>query len=347
MKLEDVISELKAYDKQVNIMEVCGTHTASIFRNGIRSLISNKIRLISGPGCPVCITPSEYIDRAIEWSMKQDCILLTFGDMMKVAGTKQSLSEAKADGAKVEIMYSPLDAVKKAKERPNITYIIAAVGFETTVPAYALVLEQIINSNIKNVKFLTALRRVMPALEFVCANDSGINGFIAPGHVSSILGSKAYEELAVKYGRPFAVAGFEGEHILAAIYDIAKQTEKDKAEVHNLYSSSVREEGNTKALGYINKYFEFGTAAWRGLGEIPDSGLYLRPEYLDYDAGSFGINDTQVDVTSPCRCAEVIIGKINPDECPLFKTVCTPTKAKGPCMVSSEGACGIWYRFSK
>jgi hydrogenase expression/formation protein HypD len=189
MKLEDVITELKAYDKQVNIMEVCGTHTASIFRNGIRSLISNKIRLISGPGCPVCITPSEYIDRAIEWSKKQDCILLTFGDMMKVAGTQQSLSEAKGDGAKVEIMYSPLDAVKKAKERPDITYVIAAVGFETTVPAYALVLEQIINSNLKNVKFLTALRRVMPALELY-VRMIWDNGFLAPGHVSSILGRR-------------------------------------------------------------------------------------------------------------------------------------------------------------
>lgn len=228
MNIEEIISELKAYDQQVNIMEVCGTHTASIFRHGIRSLISDKIRLISGPGCPVCITPAEYIDRAIEWSKKPDCLLLTFGDMMKVAGTKQSLSEAKGEGAKVEIMYSPLDVLKRAKERPGMTFIIAAVGFETTVPSYALVLQQIIAGGLNNVKLLTALRRVIPALEFVCASDTGINGFIAPGHVSSILGSKAYAELAGNYGRPFAVAGFEGEYILAAIYDLVKQKEKTR-----------------------------------------------------------------------------------------------------------------------
>lgn len=349
MNLERIINELKSYDgQQVKIMEVCGTHTASIFKNGIKSLISEKIKLISGPGCPVCVTPSAYIDKAIDWAKRDNCVLLTFGDMMKVPGTKQSLSEAKADGAQVEIMYSPQEALIKAEFNPEVTYVVAAVGFETTIPAYALLLEQIENKNIENIKFLTALKRIMPALEYICSTDSEISAYIAPGHVSTILGADVYNQLAFKYHKPFAVAGFEAEHVLIAVYDLINQLSQNKAEVHNLYPSAVSPEGNTKAVSYINKYFEPGSAYWRGLGEINDSGYYLRDSYCKYDAGSLGIvDDTENNTFSRCRCGEVIIGKINPDECPLFRKVCTPVKPQGPCMVSTEGTCGIWYRFSR
>lgn len=348
MNLETIIKELKDYQgKNLKIMEVCGTHTVSIFKNGIKSLLSPAIKLISGPGCPVCVTPASYIDKAIEWAHKPGCVLLTFGDMMKVPGVNESLSEAKAYGANVELMYSPQEVLKKALNNPDITYIIACVGFETTIPAYSLLLEQLEQNNISNVKLLTALRRVIPALEFICANDSEIDAFIAPGHASTILGVQAYNELAAKYHKPFAVAGFEAEHVLVAIYDLVKQAESQKAVVHNLYPAVVRPEGNTLALEYIRKYFLPSAALWRGIGVIEDSGLYLKEEYAKYDAGSYNLTEDTDKQASKCRCGEVILGKINPDECPMFAKGCTPAKPKGPCMVSAEGTCGIWFRFSQ
>ena len=348
MDLEKIIHDIKSYNgNEIRIMEVCGTHTSSIFKNGIRSLLSPAVKLISGPGCPVCVTPSSYIDKAIEWAHKPDSTLLTFGDMIKVPGRDKSLSDAKADGASVEIIYSPQEALKKAANNPNHTYIVACVGFETTIPAYCLLLQQMKKENITNIKLLTALRRVLPALEFVCSTDSGIDAYITPGHVSTILGSLAYTDMASKYAKPFAVAGFEAEHVLVAIYDLINQVKNGRHEVHNLYPSAVRPEGNKAARDYIDTYFEPGTAYWRGLGVMNESGYYLRREYTEYDAGSFNLTDkAEQEALSACRCGEVILGKINPDECPLFKKACDPLKAKGPCMVSTEGACGIWYRFS-
>ncbi|MGI5902223.1 MAG: hydrogenase formation protein HypD [Desulfitobacteriia bacterium] len=346
MNLEKIIRDLKEYSgPPLNIMEVCGTHTASIFKNGIKSLLSSGIRLISGPGCPVCITPAAYIDRAVELALKPNHTLLTFGDMMKVPGGNSSLSDAKAQGGKVEIIYSPQEALKKAKQNPATTYVLACVGFETTTPSYAILVEQIHKQEITNIKLLTALRRVLPALDYICAGENEISAFLAPGHVSAVLGSKAYENLARKYNKPFAVAGFEGEHILLAIYDLVKQVEQNKNEVHNLYPSIVREKGNPKALAYIDNYFEPGPAYWRGIGSLEESGLYLKKEFREYDAGSFALADPTQEKPNPCRCGEVIQGRINPDECPLFTKTCTPSKPLGPCMVSPEGTCGIWYRF--
>lgn len=348
MNLEKIIKEIGDYNgTNLKIMEVCGTHTASIFKNGIKSFLSPAIQLISGPGCPVCVTPAAYIQQAIEWALKDDCVLLTFGDMMKVPGFHQSLSEAKAEGANVEIMYSPQEVLKKAVNHPEQTYILACVGFETTIPIYSLLLDQLEKNNITNVKMLTALRRILPALDFICAIDSEIDAFLAPGHASTILGADAYIGLAAQYKKPFAVAGFEAEHVLIAVYDLLKQTQKQQHEVHNLYPSVVRPEGNTAAMQMIRKYFVPGPAYWRGIGAIKDSGFYLSEKYQKYDAGSSGLTDEGNKIVSKCRCGEVIIGKINPDECPMFGKICTPLQAKGPCMVSTEGTCGIWYRFSQ
>lgn len=345
--VEQVIKELKEYDGlPIKLMEVCGTHTASIFKSGVRSLISPKLRLISGPGCPVCVTPAAYIDRCIAFAMKENHVLVTFGDMMKVPGLNGSLSQAKGDGARVELMYSPMEVVEKAKQNPGTTYVIAGVGFETTVPAYALTIEEAERQGVKNIRLLTALKTVMPALQWICENEDGIDAFLCPGHVSVIIGSAAYEQLAAQYGKPFVVAGFEPEHILAGIYDIVKQLEsKNKTEtsVHNLYKNAVKTEGNKKAQEMISRYFEPGSAMWRGLGMIPDSGLYLRPEYEAYDGGSKGL-DQDIQLPEACRCGDVIIGRINPNECPMFGQACNPMHPYGPCMVSSEGACGIWYR---
>lgn len=342
MDIQTVIQYLKDYDgPEIKLMEVCGTHTASIFKSGIRSLISPKIKLISGPGCPVCVTPTAYIDKCIEYATLDNHVLLTFGDMMKVPGTNGSLSDMKGKGAKVELMYSPFEAIEKAMEHPEITYVVAAVGFETTAPAYALMMQQAVAKNVKNIRLVTALKTVIPALTWICENQKDIDGFICPGHVSTIIGSVPYEELAEKYKKPFVVAGFEAEHILAVIYDIVRQLEQGEYQVKNLYSNAVRDEGNIKALEVLNTYFETGSAMWRGLGVIEDSGLYLKDTF--YDGGSRGL-DKDMELPAGCSCGDVIVGKINPDQCPMFKTKCSPMNPFGPCMVSAEGACGIWYR---
>ena len=342
MDIAQVIDYLKAYDgRQLKLMEVCGTHTAAIFKNGIRDLISPKIRLISGPGCPVCVTPTAFIDKCVEYAKAEGRELLTFGDMMKVPGTAGSLSENKAadrDGAKarITIMYSPLEAIEKAKADPETTYVVAAVGFETTAPTYALLVEEAARQGVENIRLVTALKTAVPALHWICENQNDIDGFICPGHVSVITGVHVYDELAEKYGKPFVVSGFEAEHILAAIYRIVKQIETGEGRVENMYPNAVKEDGNPKPL----------KAMWRGLGLIDDSGLYLRDEYKAYDGGSRGL-DEDMELPEGCRCGDVITGHINPDQCPMFAGgSCTPMDPFGPCMVSSEGSCGIWYRNS-
>jgi hydrogenase expression/formation protein HypD len=343
--LQQVKDELKNYNgRKIKIMEVCGTHTASIFKNGIRSLLSPQIQLISGPGCPVCVTSSVYIDKLVEYSLMENHMILTFGDMMKVKGSKMSLTGAKAVGGKVKILYSPLSAIKEAKENPNTQFIFAAVGFETTTPIYALMIEEMLKENITNLRFLTSLKTIIPALSFICENEKDIDAFLCPGHVSVITGSSVYNELAQKYHKPFVVSGFEGEHILAAVYEIVSQIVHNQNKTKNMYISAVSEEGNTKAADMIHKYFESTSDYWRGIGIIENSALKLRDEYSQFDAGS-RFNTHIEDVTPKgCRCTDVILGRISPVECPLFDKVCSPLNAVGPCMVSTEGACGIWYK---
>lgn len=344
MEIKEVIDYLKCYDgRPLKLMEVCGTHTAAIFRNGIRDLISPKIRLISGPGCPVCVTPTAYIDKCVEYAKTPGCRLLTFGDMMKVPGTGGSLSENKAS-ADIEIMYSPFEAIEKAKTDPDTTYVVAAVGFETTAPTYALMIREAADRGMRNIKLVTALKTAIPALRWICENQNDIDGFICPGHVSVITGCHIYDELAEKYEKPFVIAGFEAEHILAAIYRIVKQIEAGEGTVENMYPNAVRDDGNAKAVKVINEVFTAGPAVWRGLGTIEDSGLYLSDKYADYDGGSRGL-DADMELPEGCRCGAVITGRINPDQCPMFDSgMCTPMDPFGPCMVSSEGSCGIWYR---
>lgn len=344
MTVEEVIRELKNYDgRPVKIMEVCGTHTSSIFKNGIRSMISPKIQLISGPGCPVCVTSAAYIDKLVEYSLKEKHCVLTFGDMMKVKGSQMSLTEAKAAGAQVRILYSPLMAVAEAEKNKDVNYVFAAVGFETTTPIYALMLEEIQKKGIENLKLMTSVKTILPALSFICENEKNIDGFLSPGHVSVITGSNSYRELAEKYKKPFVIGGFEGEHILAAVYEIVSQIRHQRFGVKNMYTSAVTEEGNQKARSLIEQYFEAGDDFWRGIGLIEGSALRLREEYRQYDAGSL-VDGTEEEAPKGCRCTDVILGRINPSECPLFQKACTPLHAVGPCMVSAEGACGIWYR---
>lgn len=359
--LQQVKDELKNYDgRSIKIMEVCGTHTASIFKNGIRSLLSPKIKLISGPGCPVCVTATDYIDILVDYSLKENHQVLSFGDMMKVRGSRLSLTGAKAAGGNVRILYSPLAAIKLAMEDRNTQFIFAAIGFETTTPIYALMLEEILRNGIHNLKLLISVKTTIPALTYICENEKDIDGFLCPGHVSVITGSDVYRELAQKYQKPFVVAGFEGEHILAAVDEILHQINHGQHSAKNMYVSAVSEEGNTKAAELVNKYFEPTDGEWRGIGVIPNSALKLKKEYRQFDAGYCENTDTEAEsnsnsvpaadakapelTTNGCRCRDVILGRINPPECPLFQTVCSPFHAVGPCMVSTEGACGIWFK---
>lgn len=343
--LEQVKEELKNYEgRELKIMEVCGTHTASIFKSGIRSLLSPKIQLISGPGCPVCVSSTAYIDKLVEYSMKSDHCVLSFGDMMKVKGGRHSLTQAKALGGNVRILYSPLEAVKLALEDPKTQFIFAAVGFETTIPIYAIMLEEILQKNVRNLKLLTSLKTILPALRYICEHEKGIDGFLCPGHVSVIIGSAAYKPLAQQYNKPFVVAGFEGEHVLAAIYEIVDQISHQRPGVKNLYARAVTEGGNVTASRKVSEFFEVSHDHWRGIGVIPDSSLRLKKQYIEFDAGSDLDFKAEELLPKGCRCTDVILGRINPSSCPLFGKACTPLDAVGPCMVSAEGACGIWYK---
>lgn len=344
MDIKEIVAYLSGYQgPEIKIMEVCGTHTAAIFKNGIRSLISPKIRLISGPGCPVCVTPTAYIDKCIEYSLMDCHELLTFGDMVKVAGSRGTLSDMKGRGADIHLMYSPFEAIHRAEKDPEKTVVVAAVGFETTAPAYALMIEEAWKRGVKNIRLVTALKTVIPALVWICEKQEDIDAFLCPGHVSVIIGSDAYDFLAGKYRKPFVIGGFRGEHILAAIYDIVRMLSRGESQVDNLYKNVVKSKGNPKARGILDRCFEAGPAVWRGLGTIEGSGLYLKGKYIALDGGSRGL-DEDMELSAGCLCGDVIIGRKDPVECPMFGTACSPVTPYGPCMISSEGSCGIWYR---
>ena len=337
MNLNDLIGYLKNTEP-IKIMEVCGTHTSSIFKSGIRSVISNNITLVSGPGCPVCVTPASAIDALIE--LAQDAVVLSFGDMFRVMGSLYSLAQAKARGASVRLIYSPFEALTLAKEQPTTKFVIAAVGFETTIPVFAALIEALIRDDIRNVTLYTALKTIPEALEYICTHEQ-IDGFLCPGHVSAVIGSMPYQALAEKYQKPFVIAGFEAEHILAALYEIIAQRNNGRYEVTNLYPSVVRENGQVIALGMIDKYFEKTDSFWRGIGEIRNSGYRIRKEY-EYLSANVSVVTERDHLPEGCRCADVILGRIMPMDCALFGKSCTPQNPIGPCMASSEGACGIY-----
>ena len=341
MDLNTIKQFLYEYDgPDMNIMEVCGSHTAAIAKNGIQGLLSKKIHLISGPGCPVCVTPSAYIDRLLELAKQENTCVVTFGDLLRVPGSEKSLRMIKGEGGRVEMVYSPMDILEMAEKEPETCFVFAAVGFETTTPVYALLMQELVKYYIKNVKLLTALKTMPEAIGFLCENGAPINGFIAPGHVSVVTGSRIFEPIAKKYGLPFGVSGFEGAEILTALYAIVKM--RGQGCVINCYPAVVTAEGNVDAQASVEKYFEPADAVWRGMGSIPGSGRILRKEYAAFDAGSRDLTEDKKK-NQACRCDQVLMGKIKPTECPLFGKVCTPLKPQGACMVSTEGNCFSWY----
>ena len=347
MTLPEMRDFLANYDgPDVHIMEVCGSHTAAISKNGIRGMLSEKIHLISGPGCPVCVTPTAYVDRLIELALTANTCVVTFGDMLRVPGSKYSLSEVQGMGGRAIMVYSPMDIFALAEKEPEVTFVFAALGFETTTPVYALLLEEIIERNIENVKLLTALKTMPGVIEYLCENGASIQGYLAPGHVAAVTGSDLFKPLAEKYKIPFAVSGFEGEEILEALCGIVKArqsmvdggAENGTVPVMNFYPAVVSAEGNIRAQQLVAKYFAQTDAAWRGMGIVPDTGMELRPEYEKYDAGSKALVEDNKR-NKACCCDQILMGKMQPQQCPLFGKVCKPLTPQGACMVSEEGSC--------
>lgn len=341
MNITDITEFLSNYDgEELSFMEVCGTHTAAISENGIPSILSNKIKLISGPGCPVCVTVADYIDRLCTLALEDNTCVVTFGDLIRVPGSSSALQETKSKGGRIRMVYSPFEIIDLAEKDTDTTYVFAAVGFETTTPIYAVLLEKIIEEDIKNIRLLTALKTMPAAIDTLCQMGGRIDGFIAPGHVSVITGANEFKPLAEKYNLPFVVSGFKGEELLASIYALVKL--KGQGKVLNLYKSAVTDTGNDKAKALVNKYFEPCDAVWRGIGKIKNSGMALKKEYAAYDAGSRELIHDNVK-NKKCRCGEVITGFSSPCDCPLFAKACTPENPQGACMVSNEGSCFHYY----
>ena len=340
MDIERIKQELKNYDgPDMNIMEVCGSHTEAVAKYGIPSLLSPKLHLLSGPGCPVCVTTSSYIDKLVALAKEERTCVVTFGDLIRVPGSRESLSVAKGEGARVEMVYSPMDVLALAEREPDTRFVFAAVGFETTTPVYAMLLESIAQTH-QNVRLLTSLKTMPQVIRYLMDSGAPIDGFLAPGHVSVVTGSGIFRPIAETYRIPFGVSGFTGEEILVALYGIV--TNRGRGVVENYYPSVVSEEGNTKAAAYIGRYFEPCDATWRGMGTIPGSGRRLRPEYTMYDAGSEGL-DADEKINPACCCDRVLMGKLRPFDCPLFGKVCTPSNPQGACMVSTEGSCFSYF----
>jgi hydrogenase expression/formation protein HypD len=348
-------------DGTVRIMEVCGTHTMSIARFGIRSLLPEWVTLISGPGCPVCVTPASIVDAAVEIAGRPRAAVVTFGDMMRVPGSGRSLEVARAGGADVRVVYSALDAAAMAEREPDTRFVFVSVGFETTTPGIALAVMEAERRAIGNLSFLAANRLVVPAMEALCrSGDVAIDGFLCPGHVSVIIGSDAYRGIVRDFGIPCVVSGFEPVDILVAILallrQIAKRRRGEGIEVGNAYGRAVSTRGNPRAMEIMMKVFETVDAEWRGIGVIPRSGLALRGAHAGMDAVSVFEDEMEtpapreqkvgpVGMPAGCRCGEVLRGVLVPPECPLFGKRCVPENPVGPCMVSSEGSCAAWYKY--
>lgn len=331
------------------IMEVCGGQTHSIIKNGIDQIIPKEIELVHGPGCPVCVTPLEQIDKAIAIASRPEVIFTSFGDMLRVPGSKKDLLIVKSEGGDVRVVYSPLDAVKIARENPNKKVVFFAVGFETTAPNNAMSVWQAHREGLKNFSILVSHVLVPPAMKaLLSSSQNRVQGYLAAGHVCTVMGWEEYEPIAAQYKVPIVVTGFEPVDILEGILMVVQLLEAGQARVENQYSRVVRREGNRPAQELINKVFEIGNRKWRGIGEIPASGFYLRPEFRAHDAEAiFDLGDLRVEEPAECISGLVLQGLKKPNECAAFGTKCTPQKPLGATMVSSEGACAAYFSYQR
>jgi hydrogenase expression/formation protein HypD len=343
-----VFRESKGLER-LNIMEVCGTHTMAICNFGIKEILPGNIGLISGPGCPVCVTPKYYIDKAIAISRMQGVILTTFGDMMRVPGSGSSLNEERAAGRQIRVVYSVLDAVEIARKNRDKKIVFLGIGFETTAPTVAAGLISAKKERLKNFFILSGHKVMLPAMEaLVKDRDVKIDGFLCPAHVSTIIGTGPYSIIADKYNIPCVIAGFEPVDILQGVFMLVKQIKSGKAKVENQYKRVAKNRGNKKAMALMREVFAIKDSEWRGIGVIKNSGLYLNKQYSGFDAeASFVLPKLKTRPDPGCICGSVLKGIKTPIECRLFGNKCTPENPQGACMVSSEGACAAYYRYKK
>lgn len=331
----------------LRIMEVCGTHTMAISRHGIRQALPEGITLISGPGCPVCVTANSDIDTFIEIALLPDVIAATFGDMLRVPGTRMGLSEARSEGARVQVVYSTLDALKLARDNPGSQVVFFGVGFETTAPTVAAAIMEARESGLGNFTVQSVHKVVPPALEALSATpELAVDAYLCPGHVTAIIGPEVYEPIAERYGIPCVVAGFEPADVMQALIMLARQRNEGRAEVEVQYTRGVQPGGNEAAQELMGAVFETCDTEWRGLGAIPGSGLALKDEFREYDALSrFDVDVSYSREPAGCICGAILTGLKTPGECGLFGGKCVPEHPVGPCMVSSEGTCAAYYQY--
>lgn len=345
--LEELHALVQGIGRPLKLMEVCGTHTVEIFRHGIRDVIPKAITLLSGPGCPVCVTSVRDVDAAIAIARRPGVILATFGDMMRVPGGQESMLEARSEGADIRVLYSPMDALMLADKEKDRNVVFFATGFETTSPLIAGTIAHAEMQGTGNFSVYAAHKLVPPALKALLdSSDVKVDGFILPGHVSTIIGKKPYEFVAERYGKPSVITGFEAREIIEGILMIVRQIAQQRAAIEIQYRTVVREEGNPRAMELLNRYFEPADAYWRGIGVIPRSGLRLRDEYAAFDAQK-KFNPPLSDAVEPelCSCGDILRGVKIPTECALFGAGCTPEAPIGPCMVSTEGSCAAYYKY--
>ncbi|MFH1243886.1 MAG: hydrogenase formation protein HypD [Pseudomonadota bacterium] len=337
----------EASKKPVRLMEICGTHTMSIFKHGLRSLLPETIDLVSGPGCPVCVTAMEEIDKSVKLARTPGVIVATFGDMLRVPGTASSLDEEKAKGADVRVVYSTLDALKIAGDATPREVVFLGIGFETTAPTVATAIKTARKNQWFNFSVLSAHKLLPPAMEaLLSGGDLDIDGFICPGHVTTIIGTSAYEEIASRYHIPCVVVGFEPIDILQGILMLVEQIEAGRADVEIQYVRGASPEGNPGALRVMREVFEPCDSPWRGLGKIPGSGLAIRDSFSTLDAKTrFDLDVPPAKEPPGCRCAEILRGTARPPDCQLFRRTCSPRNPVGACMVSSEGTCAAYFKY--
>lgn len=345
---DDLRREAERLPNPATLMEVCGTHTMSIYRHGIKALVPENIKLVSGPGCPVCVTPVGYVDAAIAIARMSDVIITTFGDMIRVPGSESSLMKERGMGRDIRVVYSPMDALKLAEETPESQIVFLGVGFETTAPLIASSILAARRDGVKNYSVLAA-HKVMPEpMEALMTGELKIDGYICPAHVSAIIGEEGYRPLAAKFKVPCVITGFEPLDILRGIRMLVSQVAGGRAEVENEYYRVVRPEGNKKAQAILAEVFDKTGAVWRGLGNIPDSGLSIAEKYAKYDAAKrFGVDIPEARENPACICGDILRGLAEPLDCKLFGKACSPENPIGACMVSSEGTCAAQWRYGE
>ncbi|MGD8191320.1 hydrogenase formation protein HypD [Brevibacillus ginsengisoli] len=346
---ETAAAYIQTHGRAPVVMEVCGSHTVALAKTGVKQALEGEVTFIPGPGCPVCVTDQSDIDQMIRIADEPDTIVCTFGDMLRVPGSRGSLFSRRSAGRDIRMVYNPMEAVSIAKEHQDKRVVLLAIGFETTMPIHAIAIQAAVEEQISNLSFWTSAKLVPPIMTvLLTSGETTIDGFLLPGHASIVLGKQAFHQILDPFQVPGVVVGFEPVQLLAGIYRLMTRLNEGEYAIDNEYPMVVSDEGNQHALNIMNKYFEPCDTAWRGIGVIPDSGLAMREEYAAWDAKKVFHDLPQEPVRkTACRCGEILRGVAKPTDCPLYAKACTPQNPIGPCMVSDEGACGAHYQYMR